>query len=412
MNQYILKHSTALSKILKDHDVDKDIISSANNHVEEFIKKRGLILFGGTAIDMALRLVGSNIYEPDTLSDYDILSSNSVDDAYDLAEILYKLGFENVKVIRAIHVETMRVRCNLISVVDIGYIPHKFYERIKTINYKGLTVVHTDFQRIDLHRAFCYPYNNAPQEDIFNRWEKDNYRFSLINKFIPTEQPSNDIDIKKVTIETKINLLDKNRMIGGFVAYIYYLNEFKKIKNPEELNIGPDLSIESLTNSGCVFTMPRTLKDEFILIASDDSTQDDKYEGELYSTILNIIPKHRKIQKNVTIYYSQGLCYNVINNNNVVSIQFLLLYFIFMYNTAAIDNDIYLIFYNNLLKMIEHCGDNELFLPSLKLLHSYSNYIPSLYQDPKLPINYNPHKEGTRKIFNYDNFKISGEQIG
>jgi len=122
---FISSNEEQLKWIPQDLDKDKDMILSAQRIVKQFIIDRKLVIFGGLAIDYALRLKGSSIYYDRDLPDYDCVSYKNVDDAYDLGEILTGAGFENVKVIRAKHVETMRVRINLITVADIGYIPKK-----------------------------------------------------------------------------------------------------------------------------------------------------------------------------------------------------------------------------------------------------------------------------------------------
>lgn len=172
-------------------DADGPMIDRALEIVRQFIIDRRLILFGGLAIDYALRLRGSHIYPDGERPDFDFLSSRSVDDAYDLADILIAAGFKNVGAIRAIHVQTMRVRTDFISVADIGYAPPAVFERIPTVDWRGMRVVHPDFQRMDQHLAFCFPFNGPPLEDVNHRWRKDLKRFNLFERHWPiTAEPA------------------------------------------------------------------------------------------------------------------------------------------------------------------------------------------------------------------------------
>ncbi len=166
-------------------DVDGPMIDRALGIVRQFIIERGLILFGGLAIDYALRLRGSRIYPDDERPDFDVLSPRSVDDAYDLADILHKAGFEGVGAVRAIHVQTMKVRTSFVWVADIGYAPRAVFDRIPVIDYQGMRVVHPDFQRMDMHLAFCFPFSNPPLEAVYFRWKKDLKRFNLIQQAYP-----------------------------------------------------------------------------------------------------------------------------------------------------------------------------------------------------------------------------------
>jgi hypothetical protein len=163
-------------------DADADMARRALEMVRNFIIERGLVLYGGLAIDYALRLKGSALYPPGELPDYDFYSPRNVDDAYDLAERLEEAGFPRAGAIRALHAQTMRVRVDFVGVADISYVPPAVYRRLPTLRYQGMRVIHPDFQRADMHLAFCFPFNNPPQEDVFHRFPKDLPRFALLEE--------------------------------------------------------------------------------------------------------------------------------------------------------------------------------------------------------------------------------------
>jgi hypothetical protein len=176
-----------LKVVAQRRDADGVMADRALEIVRKFIVERGLILFGGLAIDYALRLRGSSLYAEDERPDFDVLSPRSVDDAYDLADILQAAGFDKVGVVRGIHVQTMRVRTDFIWVADIGYAPPEVFDRIPTLELRGMRLVHPTFQRMDMHLAFCFPFNGPPHEDVFHRWRKDLDRFNRFEKFYPLE---------------------------------------------------------------------------------------------------------------------------------------------------------------------------------------------------------------------------------
>ena len=171
--------------VAQRRDVDGPMVDRAIELVRKFIVERGLILFGGLAVDYALRLKGDRIYPDDQRPDFDFLSPRSVDDAYDLADLLQNAGFEGVGAVRGIHVQTMKVRTGFIWVADIGYAPPDVFAKIPTFDYRGMRVVHPDYQRMDMHLAFCFPFSGSPREDVFHRWCKDLKRFNLVERYYP-----------------------------------------------------------------------------------------------------------------------------------------------------------------------------------------------------------------------------------
>lgn len=171
--------------VAQKRDADAPAADRALELVRRFIVERGLVLYGGQAIDYALRLKGSRIYPDFQTPDFDCFSPRSVDDAYDLAEALRDAGFANVGALPAIHVQTMRVTTDFIFVADLSYAPPAVFETLPTISYAGMKVLHPDYQRADIHLAFCFPLNNPPREDIFHRFRKDLKRFNLLEEFYP-----------------------------------------------------------------------------------------------------------------------------------------------------------------------------------------------------------------------------------
>jgi hypothetical protein len=401
LSNYIEKNKEPLLLLPIENDKDKELINNVYVLVRKFMVDRKLIVFGGTAVDYALRLKGSSLYYDYELPDYDCLSDKSVDDAYDLAEILHRAGFENVKVIRAIHVETMRVRVNLLSVADIGYIPTFYYNQYKYLTYNGVRVLHPDCQRIDQHRSLCFPLNNPPREDIFNRWEKDIKKFNMYEQYYPITESTMKYTNTTVTYKLIDNYKSEKYAFHGFAAFAIYQRElYKHI----DLNM-PKLDI-SFKGNECTLTSPIN---ELILVTNEQL----KWE---YHTILNLIPKSCMVG-NVHYYYTELLSITKIDYIQVVTIQYLLLHFLFFYNFGITEHrQIYKNFYVYTLEMIRlseglYKDINSPFLPTIEFLGKKPDYNMEVGSNPLLPVNYTPSKEGTRRSFDYSNFKISGEYI-
>ena len=79
-------------RIVNSEDIQKII-----DIVEEFIKKKKLICYGGTAINNILP-EEDQFYDKDVeVPDYDFFSINALNDAKELADIYYKKGFLDVE---------------------------------------------------------------------------------------------------------------------------------------------------------------------------------------------------------------------------------------------------------------------------------------------------------------------------
>lgn len=163
----------------------------------QFIRDHGLIIYGGLAIDYALRLFGDKIYPDELLQiDYDFFSPSNVEHAYDIADAFYKLAVdlvdhsaqltEGIRAIGALHVKTMRVDIgDNHFIADLTYCPEGIFRKLPTLEYQGIKIIHPDMQRIDIHSSLSFPYDYAPFEVIFNRWKKDITRFNLLDKYYP-----------------------------------------------------------------------------------------------------------------------------------------------------------------------------------------------------------------------------------
>ena len=219
--------------IAQERNADAALADRALEIVRQFIVKRGLILYGGQAIDFALRLRGSQIYPDHQTPDYDCFSSQSVDDAYDLADALVAAGFPNVGAIPAIHAQTMRVAVDFVYVADISYAPPAVFASFPTVSYAGMRVLHPDIQRLDMHLAFSFPFNNPPREDVFHRHHKDLKRFRLFQELYPVTAEEGRVlgglaEPQPVTLE-----LDLSRVaLHGFAGYALVRSAFAELEGP------------------------------------------------------------------------------------------------------------------------------------------------------------------------------------
>jgi hypothetical protein len=383
----LLSHINAseMKVLAQKRDIDGPMQDRALDVVKQFIVEKGLILFGGLSIDLALRLKGSHIYPEGERPDYDFLSPQSVEDSYDLADKLHKSGFENVGCVRAIHVQTMRVKVDYVFVADVGYAPASVFNSIPTLNYSGMKIVHPDFQRMDMHLAFCYPFANAPREDVFHRWKKDLERFNLLDRIYPIKYDSK-VSFNSGELNFKLPLIHDKIALHGFAAYAVLrkmVKDDKNIKAPTlPITINKDNNLISIT-----FSPPTTHQDLVVispwpkelimLFASEYDAKVTKYNPwmDVKPSTYNI---NSKLSNNLKIYSTAYKLHAIVDGKDVDSMisivtpHALLLYFLFEAHQAA-NKDIFptmMQFYYGVIEILNHLGYEKnirITLPTSKL---------------------------------------------
>lgn len=188
--------------------------------VKQFISDNDGVIYGGTAIDYALRLRGDSIYDDEALTvpDLDFYMADSVGGSRKLADILYHEGAVNARSFVAMHVETMRVDSgNNHFIADISYHPADMLAKVPTVTYSGMKCVHPDYQRSDLHSALTFPFDNAPREVIFDRWKKDIMRLNKIDAAYPIELTDANVSALEAPL-TETHKMPKQPLYG-WAAY-------------------------------------------------------------------------------------------------------------------------------------------------------------------------------------------------
>ena len=141
----VFERSKEFEFLVTSYDPVFEDLIEAIEVVKKFIIDHKLIIYGGSAIDYALRLKGDKIYPDDLLKvpDLDMYSPNNVEHSYQLADIFYKMGYKEARAINALHMETMRV--DLVDnhfIADITYRPPELFETLPYLEYKGMRIIH------------------------------------------------------------------------------------------------------------------------------------------------------------------------------------------------------------------------------------------------------------------------------
>lgn len=284
--------------------------------VEDFLKQKSLICYGGVAID-ALLPEQDKIYDKDVeLSDYDFYSTNALEDAKELADIYAKKGYTEVEAKAGAHKGTFKVFCNFMGVADITYIPPELFKALKkeAVRVKGILYCPANFLKMAMYLELSRP---AGQID---RFEKVFKRLNLLNKYYPLksvdchdidyQREMNDIshedEIYKVVRDTFIN--QGVVFFGGYAINLYSQYMPKKLQRKVE-NI-PDFDV--LSND------PDTTCE--IIVERLDDIGIQKVKIVKHEAIGEIIPEHYEIvidKDSIAFVYKPIAChsYNVININ-------------------------------------------------------------------------------------------------
>jgi hypothetical protein len=167
--------------------------------VEDFIRRKNLVCYGGTAINNILPSEDQFYNKDVEIPDYDFFTTNALNDAKELADIYYKEGFEDVEAKSGQHHGTYKVFVNYIPVADITMIPKGIFNAIKkdSIRVGGILYTPPNYLRMSMYLEL-----SRPAGDI-SRWEKVLKRLSLLNKNYPiTDLNCNQVEFQR-TMENK-----------------------------------------------------------------------------------------------------------------------------------------------------------------------------------------------------------------
>ena len=200
--------------------------------IEEFIEKKELICYGGTAINNYLPK-DKKFYEDDDIPDYDCYSVNSLNDAVELANILTQNNIENIEVKSAMFKGTYKIFINFIPIVDITHIENdvflNLYNKSQKIN--KLLYAPPSYLKISLYQELSRPLGDL------SRWEKVYSRLELLNKYHPlyvsncsiNSKDNPETDEYKNINTTLIDIIKKEKFIVfGDYGLSFYLKYFPK----------------------------------------------------------------------------------------------------------------------------------------------------------------------------------------
>jgi hypothetical protein len=237
--------------------------------VEDFLRKKKLICYGGTAINNILP-DDDKFYDRETeLPDYDFFSTNAMDDAKELADIYAKEGFEEVEAKSGVHKGTYKVYVNFTPVADITHLDEEIYKNLQrdSINIVGIHYASPNYLRMAMYLELSRPAGDV------SRWEKVLKRLTLLNKNYPLKGYNCDeTEFQRTTSETReenaqLSAITRQSLIsmgviffGGFAISLYSRYMPKQIQ--KKFSNIPDFDVLSTKPKFTADILKSRLEDE------------------------------------------------------------------------------------------------------------------------------------------------------
>ena len=324
---------------VSDPDVKKII-----GILEDFLKKKKLICYGGTAINNILPLEDQFYDKNIEIPDYDFYSPNALDDAKELADIYYNNGFQEVEAKAGVHYGTYKVFVNFIPVADITYLEKPLFKRIQrdAIRVYGILYCPANFLRMNMYLEL-----SRPAGDI-SRWEKVLKRLILLNKNYPLrgkhcdpklfQRESERIDSDKqaqLYYSVRDAFIDQGLVFfGGYASFLY--SSYMPAKQRKMFQKTPDFDVLAEEPEQAAVILKERLED---FDYKDVKIVKHEGIGELIAPHYSVRVKINNIEETVAFIYKPLAChsYNVIKKGNksirVATIDTMLsFYFAFYYS--------------------------------------------------------------------------------
>jgi hypothetical protein len=219
--------------------------------VENFLRTKSLVCYGGTAINSLLPKYDQFYNKDIEIPDYDFYSPNALEDAKELVDKYVKEGFEEVEAKSGVHHGTFKVFVNFIPVADITFMPKELFNAIKreAIRVGGILYAPPNLLRMGMYLELSRPAGDV------SRWEKVLKRLALLNKHYPLKgKQCGKIDFQRKFEDTqnhelifenvKNSLIDQGAVFfGGYALSMYSQYMPKNLRRKLEKN--PDFDVLS-----------------------------------------------------------------------------------------------------------------------------------------------------------------------
>jgi hypothetical protein len=215
--------------------IDKEAAASpeirfALDIVEQFLRRKGRVCYGGTAMNAQLPK-NLQFYSPEKdLPDYDFFTPEIEKDTEELVNELKKSGFDDVANRVGMHGGTKKILVNYVAVADISEMDEGIYN---IIHKRAIVLRGIHYTDPDILRMMMYLELSRPRGEVA-RWTKVYDRLTLINSAFPMKKCEKEMR-KPIKIPFEIreiihNFCIENQRIlaGARLEKLYYTSLKKK----------------------------------------------------------------------------------------------------------------------------------------------------------------------------------------
>lgn len=322
-------------KITGEKAANSEDVKKIISIVEDFLAKKKLICYGGTAINNILPKYAQFYNRDIEIPDYDFFSNHALDHAKELADIYYAAGYSDVEAKSGVHLGTYKVFVNFIPVADITYLDDEIFQSIKTeaITRLGIMYAPPNYLRMSMYLELSRPHGDV------SRWEKVLKRLNLLNQYYPLES---NVDCNTVDFQRKMETNEEESanlyfiirdafieqgvvFFGGYASSLYSRHMNKKEKTL--IQKIPDFDVLSENPENCALIVTEQL----------DRLGYKKVKTIVHESIGEIIPRRIEIRvgnDTLAFIYEPIAChsYNTIHINdkeiNVATIDTMLSFYL------------------------------------------------------------------------------------
>jgi hypothetical protein len=274
--------------------------------IEDYIKQKKRVCYGGTAIN-AILPKSLQFYKEDTdLPDYDFFSPNPEEDIKAIVKLLTEAGFREINERIGVHEGTFKILVNFVPIADITTLDKTFFSILqdRAIRKDGIYYCDPDFLRMMMYLELSRPRGEV------DRWTKVYERLLLLNHAFPTRAkcpempraPDIEPEIREVILQYMIN---NNRiLIGAEVAAIYSFSLALKKFSP------PGIQWFVRNGGAVVFITPSILSDslEIRKVLGKDNTEVEVVKGTSEIVPDRVIIRYKK--RIVAILVEETACHS------------------------------------------------------------------------------------------------------
>jgi len=281
--------------------------------VENFLRKKHRICYGGQAINAYLP-AQHKFYDPEySIPDYDFFTPSQHQDLKLIAEDLYKAGFSEISAREGMHEGTIKIYVNFIPVADITAIDPRIYRILSKRESRIDGISYIDPNSL---RMLMYLELSRPRGEV-RRWEKVFERLMLFNEFVPV--PSCRTFSNKRLSKSTLTIpqaqfvfryvIQQRRMIAGADLVPFYDHAIKKRASKMDWILGSTKPI--------LFFSPEPVHDATELVAQLGALSKKKIQTKIYRNQgLDLIPSIHVLHQNhapLVFIIEQSACHSYIN---------------------------------------------------------------------------------------------------